>query len=150
MNNFRLSKNAENFWFTCGSLARTLCSLAQVPEFNRCALYQTAYGDQYAQNQSLAALLRISGRISYSQATSTVLKARLIEVLLKASPDLEVPVSIVRQEAAGMVAQILQAQGQQVEPEQMESPVSPRRRPWLQSKPVRDRVIVSLIRSRPL
>ena len=59
------------------------------------------------------------------QATSTVLKARLIEVLLKASPDLEVPVSIVRQEAAGMVAQILQAQGQQVEPEQMESLVEP-------------------------
>jgi trigger factor len=59
------------------------------------------------------------------QATSTVLKARLIEALLKASPDLEVPASIVRQEAAGMVAQILQAQGQQVEPEQMESLVEP-------------------------
>ena len=59
------------------------------------------------------------------QATSTVLKARLIEVLLKASPDLEVPVSIVRQEAAGMVAQILQGQGQQVEPEQMESLAEP-------------------------
>ena len=59
------------------------------------------------------------------QATSTVLKARLIEVLLKATPDLEVPVSIVRQEAAGMVAQILQAQGQQVEPAQMESLVEP-------------------------
>jgi trigger factor len=59
------------------------------------------------------------------QATGTVLKARLIEVLLKASPDLEVPVSIVRQEAAGMVAQIFQAQGQQVEPEQMESLAEP-------------------------
>lgn len=59
------------------------------------------------------------------QATSTVLKARLIEGLLKASPDLEVPVSIVRQEAAGMVAQILQGQGQQVEPEQMESLAEP-------------------------
>jgi len=59
------------------------------------------------------------------QATSTVLKARLIEVLLKASPDLEVPVSIVRQEAAGMVGQILQSQGQQVEPEQMKSLVEP-------------------------
>jgi trigger factor len=59
------------------------------------------------------------------QATGTVLKARLIEVLLKVSPDLEVPVSIVRQEAAGMVAQIFQAQGQQVEPEQMESMAEP-------------------------
>jgi trigger factor len=59
------------------------------------------------------------------QATSTVLKARLIEVLLKASPDLEVPVSIVRQEAVGMVGQILQSQGQQVEPEQMKSLVEP-------------------------
>jgi len=59
------------------------------------------------------------------KATSTVLKARLIEVLIKASPDLEVPVSIVRQEAAGMVGQILQSQGQQVEPEQMESLAEP-------------------------
>jgi trigger factor len=59
------------------------------------------------------------------QATSTVLKARLIEMLLNASPDLEVPASIVRQEAVGMVSQILQAQGQQVEPEQMESLVEP-------------------------
>jgi len=59
------------------------------------------------------------------KATSTLLKTRLIDVLLKASPDLEVPVSIVRQEAAGMVSQIVQAQGQQVEPEQMESLVEP-------------------------
>ena len=59
------------------------------------------------------------------QATSTVLKARLIEVLIKATPDMEVPVSIVRQEAAGMVSQIFQAQGQQVEPEQMASLVEP-------------------------
>ena len=59
------------------------------------------------------------------KATSTVLKARLIEVLIKASPDLEVPASIVRQEAAGMVGQILQSQGQQVEPEQMESLAEP-------------------------
>ena len=59
------------------------------------------------------------------KATSTVLKARLIEVLIKASPDLEVPVSIVRQEAAGMVGQILQSQGQQAEPEQMESLAEP-------------------------
>ena len=42
------------------------------------------------------------------QATSTVLKAQLIEALVKAMPDLEVPDSIVRQEAASMAAQMLQ------------------------------------------
>jgi len=59
------------------------------------------------------------------QATSTMLKAQLIEELLKASPDLEVPVSIVREEAAGMAAQLVQSQGQELPPEQMESLVEP-------------------------
>jgi hypothetical protein len=44
MNFFNLPKIAKNPWFTCGSLV-------QAPEINRCALYQTAYVDQYAQIQ---------------------------------------------------------------------------------------------------
>jgi trigger factor len=59
------------------------------------------------------------------QATSTVLKAQLIEALLKSAPDLEVPSSIVREEAAGMAAQIVQSQGQQLEPEQMAALAEP-------------------------
>jgi len=59
------------------------------------------------------------------QATSKVLKARLIEVLIKATPDLEVPPSIVREEAANMVAQLMQSQGQEPQPELMESLIEP-------------------------
>jgi trigger factor len=59
------------------------------------------------------------------QATSTVLKAQLIEALLKSAPDLEVPSSVVREEAAGMAAQIVQSQGQQLAPEQMAALAEP-------------------------
>jgi trigger factor len=59
------------------------------------------------------------------QATSTMLKAQLIEGLLKASPDLQVPASIVREEATGMAAQIVKSQGQELAPEQMESLAEP-------------------------
>jgi trigger factor len=60
------------------------------------------------------------------QATGTLLKARLIEGLLKISPDVEVPPSVVREEAAGMVSQIVQSQGGgEVSPEQIESLVEP-------------------------
>jgi trigger factor len=59
------------------------------------------------------------------QATSTLLKARLIEALINASPDLEVPASIVRDEAANMAAQLVQSQNQKLNPDQMESLVEP-------------------------
>jgi len=57
------------------------------------------------------------------QATSTVLKLRLIEELKRIAPDLEVPPSLVRQEAASMVAQM--TQGQEISPEQMRSLIEP-------------------------
>ena len=47
------------------------------------------------------------------QATSTLLKNRLISQLVKAKADLEVPAAVVREEAQGMAAQILSQQGQQ-------------------------------------
>ncbi len=50
------------------------------------------------------------------QARNTMLKTQLVDELIKAAPNLEVPVSIVREEAAGMAAQLTQAQGQQPEP----------------------------------
>ena len=50
------------------------------------------------------------------QALVTVLKSRLIDELVKAVPDLEVPNAVVRDEAAGMASQILSSQGQ--EPDQ--------------------------------
>ena len=53
------------------------------------------------------------------QATSTMLKARLIKELIKARPDLEVPVAVVREEANGMAAQMLQSQGHNLPDEQI-------------------------------
>lgn len=50
------------------------------------------------------------------QASTSLLKNRLVEELVKAVPDLEVPNAVVREEAASMAAQILSSQGQ--EPEQ--------------------------------
>jgi trigger factor len=50
------------------------------------------------------------------QATTTLLKNRLVDELVKSVPDLEVPQAVVREEAAGMAAQILSSQGQ--EPDQ--------------------------------
>jgi trigger factor len=50
------------------------------------------------------------------QARVTVLKNRLIDELVKAVPDLDVPRAVVRDEAAGMAAQLLSSQGN--EPDQ--------------------------------
>jgi trigger factor len=44
------------------------------------------------------------------------MKARLVDALLESVPELEVPQAVVRDEAAGMAAQILSSQGQ--EPDQ--------------------------------
>ena len=45
------------------------------------------------------------------QARVTVLKNRLVDELIKAVPDLEVPQAVVRDEAASMAAQVLSSQG---------------------------------------
>jgi trigger factor len=50
------------------------------------------------------------------QATTTLLKARVVDELIKAIPDLDVPQAVVQDEAASMAAQILSSQGQ--EPDQ--------------------------------
>ena len=59
------------------------------------------------------------------QATNTLLKTQLIDELLKAIPDLEIPEGVVREEAASMAAQMIQSQGQQVDPELVQKLVEP-------------------------
>jgi trigger factor len=59
------------------------------------------------------------------QATNTMLKTQLIDQLLKAIPDLEIPEGVVRDEAASMAAQMIQSQGQQVDPELVQKLVEP-------------------------
>jgi trigger factor len=53
------------------------------------------------------------------QALNSVLKARLVEKLIEVVPDMEVPDSVVRQEAFAMASQLVQAQGQQMDPAQL-------------------------------
>jgi trigger factor len=59
------------------------------------------------------------------QATNTMLKTQLIDQLLKAIPELEIPEGVVRDEAASMAAQMIQSQGQQVDPELVQKLVEP-------------------------
>ena len=54
------------------------------------------------------------------QARVSVLKNNLVDALLATVPDLEVPQAVVRDEAAGMAAQILSSQGQQPSQELVE------------------------------
>jgi trigger factor len=56
-------------------------------------------------------------------AISNIIKKRLVDELKRLSPDLEVPPSLIDQEATSMVAQM--AQGQQLPPEQMQALVEP-------------------------
>ena len=48
-----------------------------------------------------------------------------IDQLIKAIPDLEIPEGVVREEAASMAAQMIQSQGQQVDPELVQKLVEP-------------------------
>ncbi len=59
------------------------------------------------------------------EATNSIMKLELTDTLLKSMPDLEVPDSIVREEAAGMAARIAQAQGVEPDSSQVEAFVEP-------------------------
>ena len=61
------------------------------------------------------------------QAVNTLLKARLIDVLLEARTDLEVPDSIVQQEATSMAAQATRSQGQAPDPAIVQAFMAPAR-----------------------
>jgi len=84
-----------------------------------------SFGVEDGELESFKVEIRGNLERELNQATSTVLKARLIEQLIAATPDLEVPASIVREEAASMAAQLVQSQGQQLDAAQMESLVDP-------------------------
>jgi trigger factor len=82
-----------------------------------------SFGVEDGKLESFRDEIRNNLKRELKQATSTLLKMRLIEELKKISPDLEVPASLVRQEAASMVAQM--AQGQEIPPEQMQALIEP-------------------------
>ncbi len=98
-------------------------SEGSVPELDK--EFIESFGVKDGDLESFKTEIRNNLERELKQATSNLLKSRLIECLLKASPDLEVPPSVVREEAMGMVAQVVQSQGGEMDPEQMEQLVEP-------------------------
>ena len=84
-----------------------------------------SFGIEDGELESFKSEIRGNLERELKQATSAMLKAQLIIRLLEASPDLQVPTVIVREEAANMAAQLVQSQGQELPPEQMESLAEP-------------------------
>lgn len=82
-----------------------------------------SFGVEDGTLDSFKAEIRDNLQRELKQATSTLLKKSLVEELKRIAPDLEVPDSLVRQEASSMVAQL--AQGQQIPPEQMQALIEP-------------------------
>jgi trigger factor len=62
------------------------------------------------------------------QATNSMLKTALIEELLNARPDLEVPEGMVREEATGMAAQVTRSQDRAPDPKVVQALLDPARR----------------------
>jgi trigger factor len=75
-----------------------------------------SFGVEDGQLETLRAEIRSNLARELKQAVSTLLKTRLVDELLKAKPDLEVPDSVVREEAACMAAQLTRGQGEQPDP----------------------------------
>jgi trigger factor len=110
--NFREAKLA-------GRTARTELKLVSVsegklPEVDEAFI--KSFGVEDGQLQSLKVEIRNNLARELKQAVTTLLKTRLIDQLLHARPDLEVPDSIVREEATGMAAQVTRAEGEQPDP----------------------------------
>ncbi|MEE4216177.1 MAG: trigger factor [Xanthomonadales bacterium] len=85
-----------------------------VPEVDEAFIQ--SFGIEDATIEALREEIRGNLERELKQATTTVLKTKLVDELVKSVPDLEVPNAVVRDEAAGMAAQILSSQGQ--EPDQ--------------------------------
>ena len=84
-----------------------------------------SFGIEDGKKDSFQTEIRNNLERELKQATSTMLKANLIEQLIKATPDMEVPEAVVRQEASSMAAQMVQSQGQELPPEMMAKLVEP-------------------------
>lgn len=89
-------------------------SEANIPEIDE--EFIKSFGVEDPTIEALNVEIRGNLERELKQATTTVMKNMLVDELVKTVPDLEVPTSVVRDEAAGMAAQILSSQGQ--EPEQ--------------------------------
>jgi trigger factor len=76
----------------------------------------TSFGIESGEIEELRTEIRGNLERELKNASTTLVKTSLVDQLIKAVPDLEVPQGVVREEAASMAAQLLSQQGQ--EPDQ--------------------------------
>ncbi len=101
-------------------------SEASLPEVDE--EFIKSFGIEDGQLDTLKEEIRGNLARELKQATNTLLKSRLIDALLEVSADLEVPDSIVRQEATSMAAQATRSQDQQPDPAIVEAFMIPARK----------------------
>jgi trigger factor len=102
-----------------GRTARTELKLVSVsegrlPEVDEAFI--KSYGVEDGRLETLKEEIRNNLARELKQAVTTLLKTQLVDQLLQARPDLEVPDSVVREEATGMAAQVTRGQGEQPDP----------------------------------
>ncbi|HET6591795.1 MAG TPA: trigger factor [Xanthomonadales bacterium] len=86
-----------------------------------------SFGVEDGQLETLNEEIRGNLKRELKQAVNTLLKSSLIDALLAARPELEVPESIVQREAAGMAAQASGAREQQPDPSLVQAFMEPAR-----------------------
>jgi trigger factor len=86
-------------------------SESELPEVDE--EFVQSFGIEDGSLDSLKVEIRGNLERELKQAETTFLKTQLIDELVDSVPDLEVPASVVREEAAGMAAQLAAQQGQQ-------------------------------------
>lgn len=122
--NFREAKLA-------GKTAKADITLASVSEASLPEVdeeFIKSFGVEDGQLDTLKEEIRGNLARELKQATNTLLKSRLIDALLEVRADLEVPDSIVRQEATSMAAQATRSQDQQPDPAIVEAFMEPARK----------------------
>jgi trigger factor len=110
--NFREPKLASRTART--ELKLVSVSEGKLPEVDEAFI--KSYGVDDGRLETLKEEIRNNLARELKQAVNTLLKTQLVDQLLQARPDLEVPDSVVREEATGMAAQVTRGQGEQPDP----------------------------------
>lgn len=107
-----------------GRKARTELKLVSVAEGKLPEVdeeFIKSYGVEDGTVETLKAEIRNNLQRELKQAVNSLLKTRLVDALLQARPELEVPDSIVREEATSMAAQVTRSEGERPDPNVVEA-----------------------------
>ncbi len=91
---------------------------SSMPEVNE--EFIRSFGVADGTEESLRAEIRANLERELNQATTSILKVRIIDALVNSMPDLEIPQSIVRQEAASLASRAASQQGREASAEESE------------------------------